>query len=201
MTLLSADSPEPSPWRDRRSLWYACGALIVWAITRRLAEAEAFAPVALFSIVRLLVACWLGWALNSRLLPRPQRPPAALVLALPFPVDLVFLAYVLRMSWLPLSLADGLSSPTAFLIFLGGTLLLTIPLTTLLVDRATGERYTQTLRQLSILLFLAVAAALLLPLPQWSTAFLRYFVEPLALCGFAIVAGAASRSLNDDRAQ
>lgn len=162
-----------------RTLKYAASGLIVYLLSQWLLRIDSTLLLVVVSIVRLgLVPLILG-----------ERPPWLTFIAAPYPFTLAFSAYAQRSSWLPEAVAMEISGPAAFLMCVAGAMLLSIPVTGVIIDKASRRPVEHWLRPLAIVVFGITALAVLMPAPQLSVLVLKYAAEPIALAGYATVLG------------
>jgi hypothetical protein len=174
----SIDNP-PEPFWNRGTVQFALAGLICFALSRWLFTLDSSTVLLLTSVFRL---CPL-------LLIAKSRSAWPIAFATPYPFDLTLTAYSERGRWLPEDMAMNISGPTAFLILIGGTMFLSIPLSSWLISRSVKTSISEPLRHLGGWLFGITALAVILPIPQWSVFIIRNFAEPVALAGFAAVFG------------
>jgi hypothetical protein len=146
-----------------------------------------------FTAILLLTSIF---RLSPLLLMAGSKRAWPVLFAIPYPFDLAFTAYSERSRWLSEDLAMEISSPTAFLILMGGALLVSIPFTGWLISRSADKPISEPLRHLGGWLFGITAVAVITPIPQWSVLILRNVAEPAALAGFAAVLGFGTMRTN-----
>jgi hypothetical protein len=178
----SLEHPPESFW-NRRTWIFAGAGLLCYGLSRWLFTFDSVVLLAIVSIVRF--GPLLALTRSKRTWP--------VILATPYPFDLVFTAYSERSRWLGEDLAMEMSSPTVFLIFTGAALFVSLPLSGWSIARASNVPATEQLRSLVRLLFVITAVALVLPLPQWGVFLMHNIAEPLALAGFAAALGFGTR--------
>ena len=162
---------------------FAVAGLACFALSRWLFTFDSAAVLLLTSIVRL----------SPLLLISGGRRAWPVMLATAYPFDLAFAGYSERGRWLTDDLSMFISSPTAFLILIGGAMLISIPLSSWMIDRACATPASEQLRYLRGVLFGITAVAVIVPLPQWSVFLMHNIAEPAALAGFAAVLGYGTR--------
>ena len=143
---------------------------------------RAFADADLAMLGWTVVRLWIAVAVALR-----RRPPLALLAALAYPYDMIFLLYFRRPQWLPEGIALELGSPTAFLIFMAALLLLSLAWAEFRIPQAGRFR---------ALLFGLTAAGAVLSKPEWSVRWWQYAAEPAAL---ALYAAAAARAFDNPK--
>ena len=173
----------PQPFWSRRTGLFAAAGLACYALSRWLFTFDSTAVLLLTSVLRL----------GPLLLIAGSQRAWTVMFATPYPFDLAFTAYSGRGRWLTEDLAMDISSPTAFLIWMGGAMLVSIPLSSWMISRAAGTPMPEQLRYLRGLLFGMTAVAVIVPLPQWSIFLMHNIAEPVALAGFAAVLGYGTR--------
>ena len=181
------DNP-PQPFWDRGTVLFAAAGLACYALSRWLFTFDSPAVLLLISVLRL----------SPLMLIAGSRRAWPVMFATAYPFDLVFTVYSERARWLTEDLAMDISSPTAFLILIGGAMLISIPFSSWLISRAAGTPVLEQLRYLSGLLFGITALAVIVPLPQWSMFLMHNIAEPVALAGFAAVLGYGTRDQIDE---
>jgi len=176
------DDPADPFW-NRRTLQFALAGLICYGVSRWLFLFDSVPVLFVTSVLRFSPLVVIAG---------PRRTWPALF-ATPYPFDVAFTAYSDRGRWLPEELAMDLSTPTAFLIFTGGAMLVSIPITVWLVSRACSTPVPEQARYLSGLLFGITALAVIVPVPQWSTFMMRELAQPAAMAGLAALLGYGTR--------
>ncbi|MEO8127918.1 MAG: hypothetical protein ABI822_12540 [Bryobacteraceae bacterium] len=164
---------------------FALAGLVCYAVSRWLLSFDSLLALILTSVFRFSPFV---------LAAGPLKRSWPLLLTAPYPFDLAFSAYSDRRSWLPEELAMDISSPTAFLIFTGGAMLVFIPLSLWTINRAVSSSVPEQSRRLSGLLFALTAVAVIVPLPQWSVFLMREVAQPIALMGMAALLGYGTRT-------
>ena len=176
------DKPRLPFWSQRTGVFAAAG-LVCYALSRWLFTFDSWWVLLFTSLFRL----------SPLILIVGSRQAWPVLFAAPYPFDLAFTAYSARARWLTEDLAMDISSPTAFLILMGGAMLVSIPLSSWLISRATRAPVPEQMRYLRGLLFGMTAVAVIVPLPQWSVFLMHNLAEPAALAGFAAVLGYGTR--------
>ncbi len=183
MGLFSDIENPPEPFWSRRTIAFAASGLACYALSRWLFTFDSTAVLLLTSIFRLTPL--LAFVRSKQAWP--------IALAVPYPFELIFAAYAARGRLLSEDLSLTISNPTAFLMILGGGLLVSIPVTGWLVAHAVSLPVTGQLRTLAGWLFGITALAIAASVPQWSVFLMHNIAEPAALAGFAAVLGFGTR--------
>ncbi len=180
MAILFADNPVERFW-DRTTVLYAAVGFGCYLASLALDSVSSLMVLAVAGILRLAPLTLLG-------------APSRVAWLVPYPYAFVTAAYDTRLDWLPLDWAYYMSGPTSFLVFNGGWMLASIPLTCALIARAVPGEVDSILRRLASMLFLLTSVGIMLMVPKWSALVLHYVAEPAALVGYATVIGRGLRT-------
>ena len=172
-------STEPvRPFWDRTTVFYACCGLVCYLLSLALDSVGSLVFLGLASAVRL-----------APLLLLARRRSWLLALLTPYPYAFVTAAYDARLDWLPEEWAYFMSGPTSFIVFNGGWMLASLLWTSALLSKAVPREVDSQLRSLATIVFLLTAVGMGLMLPRTAALVMHYVAEPVALTGYAALAG------------